>query len=136
LVAAFVVALPLMVLGPWAARLIGMSPAWAGAWFGGNIDTTAAVVGAGTIYGEEAVKVATIVKLSQNALIGVAAFLLALYWVINVERNDSGGRPSPRLIWDRFPKFVLGFILLSILTSLGWFSSEQLGDLKNLRQGR
>lgn len=128
------VALPLMVLGPWIAGLIGMSPAWAGAWFGGNIDTTAAVVGAGTIYGEEAVKVATIVKLSQNALIGVAAFLLALYWAVKVEQKETGQKPSAKLIWDRFPKFVLGFILLSILASFGLFDKEQLADLKNLRQ--
>lgn len=128
------VALPLMVLGPWAAGLIGMSPARAGAWFGGNIDTTAAVVGAGTIYGEEAVKVATIVKLSQNALIGVAVFLLALYWAVRVEQKETGQRPSARLIWDRFPKFVLGFILLSILASLGLFDKAQVTDLKNLRQ--
>lgn len=128
------IALPLMVLMPYVAGLMGMSSEWAGAWFGGNIDTTAAVVGAGTIYGEEAVKVATIVKLSQNALIGVAAFLLALYWVVKVEQKETGQRPSPRLIWDRFPKFILGFILLSILASLGLFASEQLADLRNLRQ--
>jgi uncharacterized membrane protein YadS len=129
-----VVALPLMVLGPWVAGMIGMSPAWAGAWFGSNIDTTAAVVGAGTIYGEEAVKVATIVKLSQNALIGVAAFLLALYWAVKVEQQETGQRPSAKLIWDRFPKFVLGFILLSMLASLGLFDKEQVADLRNLRQ--
>lgn len=128
------VALPLMVLLPWVAGVIGMSPEWAGAWFGGNIDTTAAVVGAGTIYGEEAVKVATIVKLSQNALIGVAAFLLALYWVLKIEQQEAGQQPSPKLIWDRFPKFVLGFILLSVLASLSLFSADQLNDLKNLRQ--
>jgi uncharacterized membrane protein YadS len=128
------VALPLMVLGPWIAGSIGMSPAWAGAWFGGNIDTTAAVVGAGTLYGEEAVKVATIVKLSQNALIGVAAFLLALYWAVKVEQKETGQKPSAKLIWDRFPKFVLGFILLSILASLAFFDKEQVADLKNLRQ--
>ncbi len=74
-------ALPMMVLMPWIAAATGMSPGWAGAWFGGNIDTTAAVVGAGAMYGEEAVRVASIVKMAQNALIGVVAFLLAVYWV-------------------------------------------------------
>jgi uncharacterized integral membrane protein (TIGR00698 family) len=128
------VTLPLMVLGPWVAEAIGMSPAWAGAWFGGNIDTTAAVVGAGTLYGEEAVKVATIVKLSQNALIRVAAFLLALYWAVKVEQKETEEKPSLSLIWERFPKFVLGFILLSILASLAFFDKEQVADLKNLRQ--
>lgn len=125
-------ALPLMVLMPWFATTIGMSPQWAGAWFGGNIDTTAAVVGAGTLFGEEAAEVASIVKLVQNALMGVAAFLLATYWALVKERNPQE-KPSPKLIWDRFPKFVLGFILLSVLASLSLFSKEQVGALNNLR---
>ena len=58
-----VTALPLMVIMPYIAGALHMSPEWAGAWFGGNIDTTAAVVGAGTIYGETAVAVASIVKM-------------------------------------------------------------------------
>ncbi len=125
-------ALPLMILMPYAATVIGMSPEWAGAWFGGNIDTTAAVVGAGTIYGEAAVKVASIVKLSQNTLIGVAAFLLAAYWAFKEERRPDE-RPSARLIWDRFPKFVLGFILVSVLASIGLFTGAQIKDINALR---
>ena len=125
-------ALPLMVLMPWFAGTIGMSPQWAGAWFGGNIDTTAAVVGAGTLYGEEAAQVASIVKLAQNALMGVAAFLLASYWALVKERSPQD-KPSARLIWDRFPKFVLGFIFVSILASLSLFTKEQIGAINNLR---
>jgi uncharacterized integral membrane protein (TIGR00698 family) len=125
-------ALPLMVLMPWFATSIGMSPAWAGAWFGGNIDTTAAVVGAGTMFGEEAAQVASIVKLAQNALMGVAAFLLASYWALVKERNPQD-KPSLKLIWERFPKFVLGFILVSALASLSLFSKEEIGAINNLR---
>lgn len=125
-------ALPLMVLMPWFATSIGMSPQWAGAWFGGNIDTTAAVVGAGTLFGEEAAEVAAIVKLVQNALMGVAAFLLASYWALVKERNPQE-KPGLKLIWVRFPKFVLGFILVSVLASLSLFSKEQVGALNNLR---
>ncbi len=128
-----VTALPLMVLTPMLAGALGLSPAVAGAWFGGNIDTTAAVVGAGTLYGEAAQKIATIVKTTQNALIGVVAFLLALYYAVVVERR-SGERPSPRLIWERFPKFVLGFIAASIIFSLGWIGKDAattIGALKN-----
>ena len=46
-----------------------------GAWIGGNIDTTAAVTAAGTIAGEEPLQIATIVKVTQNALLGVVAVL-------------------------------------------------------------
>jgi len=124
-------AIPLMVAMPWIARALGLPPDIAGAWFGGNIDTTAAVVGAGTMYGEVAQSVATVVKMSQNALIGVAAFLLALYYVVRVERKPSG-RPSVSLIWHRFPKFVLGFILMSVLASFGVFGGATVDALQAL----
>ncbi|MBW8010411.1 MAG: putative sulfate exporter family transporter [Chloroflexi bacterium] len=114
-----VFALPLMVLAPLAGSAMNLPEPIAGAWFGGNIDTTAAVVGAGTIYGETAQEVASIVKNTQNALIGLVAFLLTLYFVTHSE-DDQAQRPSLRIIWERFPKFVLGFILASILFTLGW----------------
>jgi uncharacterized integral membrane protein (TIGR00698 family) len=126
-----VTALPLMVLMPWIARAIGLSETVAGAWFGGNIDTTAAVVGAGTLYGETAQQVASVVKMSQNALIGVAAFLLAMYFVVKVERKPSE-RPSAIVIWQRFPKFILGFVLVSILASTGVLSGNAVTVLKAL----
>ncbi|GAP12635.1 predicted membrane protein [Longilinea arvoryzae] len=113
------VALPLMLILPLLAGALGLSQVVAGAWFGGNIDTTAAVVGAGTLFGEQAQKIATIVKSAQNALIGVVAFLLAVYAATHGEDGKPGARPSPRMIWDRFPKFVLGFVAASILYTLG-----------------
>ena len=106
-------ALPLMVIAPLIAGALNMPEPIAGAWFGGNVDTTAAVVGAGTIYGETAQKIASIVKQTQNALIGVVAFLLAFYFSTVVEGKKE--RPSAAIIWQRFPKFVLGFIIASLL---------------------
>ncbi len=125
-----VVALPMMVLMPLAAGALGLSDVIAGAWFGGNIDTTAAVIGAGTIYSEGAQQVASIVKNTQNALIGVVAFLLAVYYA---GKAESGQRPSARLIWDRFPKFVLGFVVASILYTLGWLDAgkDVINALRN-----
>lgn len=112
-----VTALPLMVIAPLLAGAMNLPEPIAGAWFGGNVDTTAAVVGAGTIYGKTAQQIATIVKSTQNAFIGVVAFLLALYFTTVVERK--GERPSASVIWQRFPKFVLGFILVSLLFTFG-----------------
>jgi len=130
-------ALPLMFLQPGVAVWLDLSPDVAGAWIGGNIDTTAAVVGAGAIHSQQALKVASIVKISQNALIGVVAFLLALYWVAVVERK-AGQRPRLRGIWERFPKFVLGFILASVVVTLaasaGWVGKTGLRDLRHLRE--
>jgi uncharacterized membrane protein YadS len=108
-----ITALPLMVIAPLLAGAMNMPEPVAGAWFGGNVDTTAAVVGAGTIYGETAQKIASIVKQTQNALIGVVAFLLALYFTTVVEGKKE--KPNAGIIWQRFPKFVLGFLVASLL---------------------
>jgi uncharacterized membrane protein YadS len=108
-----ITALPLMVIAPLIAGAMNMPEPIAGAWFGGNVDTTAAVVGAGTIYGETAQKIASIVKQTQNALIGLVAFALAFYFTTVVEGKKE--RPSASIIWQRFPKFVLGFIVASLL---------------------
>jgi uncharacterized membrane protein YadS len=116
-------ALPLMVLMPPIATAIGLTPQVAGAWFGGNIDTTAAVVGAGTMFSPKAQEVASVVKLSQNVLIGFVAFALAFYVALAV-RRDKDEAPSVGIIWQRFPKFVIGFVLVSLLVSVGAFSPE------------
>ena len=126
------IALPLMVLMPVIADALQLSPTVAGAWFGGNIDTTAAVVGAGTIYAEQAQSVATVVKSAQNVLIGFVAFALAMYFASVVNREAE--KPSPALIWQRFPKFVLGFALVSILVTVGAFTPASVSAMNNAMQ--
>ena len=108
-----------------------MPEAIAGAWFGGNVDTTAAVVGAGTIYGETAQKIASIVKQTENALIGVVAFLLPLYFATVVEGKKE--RPSAAIIWHRFARFVLGFILASLIFTFGWLAKDPANVMKVLK---
>jgi uncharacterized membrane protein YadS len=120
-----ITALPLMVIAPLLAGAMNMPEPVAGAWFGGNVDTTAAVVGAGTIYGETAQQIASIVKQTQNVLIGVVAFLLAFYFTTVVEGKKE--KPSAAIIWQRFPKFVLGFLLASLIFTLGWIDKEVAG---------
>jgi uncharacterized integral membrane protein (TIGR00698 family) len=109
-------AVPMLILQPLFAKWVGMSPAVAGAWLGGTIDTTGAVVAAGAIAGPEAMGVAVVVKMAQNVLIGVAAFGLAI-WFAFKGQAAGGEKPSPMDIWTRFPKFVLGFIVASLVFS-------------------
>jgi uncharacterized integral membrane protein (TIGR00698 family) len=111
-----ITAIPMVILMPYAANYLGLSQAVTGAWLGGTIDTTGAVVAAGSLVGEEALKVSTIVKFSQNVLLGVAAFIISVYWAYSKNPNATE-RPSLKIIWDRFPKFVLGFIAASLLFS-------------------
>jgi uncharacterized membrane protein YadS len=121
-----IVAVPMMIIMPWIARLLGIPELVAGAWMGGTLDTTGSVVAASSLISERAMKVGTIVKFSQNVLIGVAAFILAIWWSVSRKRAAaaagapavaSARRPSLSVIWERFPKFVLGFIAVSCLFS-------------------
>ena len=84
-----VVAMPMMVLMPWVAKAIGMPDVVAGAWLGGTLDTSAAVVAGGELISDAARDAAVVVKLSQNALIGVAAFLLTVWWTLK-RKTESG----------------------------------------------
>jgi uncharacterized integral membrane protein (TIGR00698 family) len=129
-----ITALPLMILMPIAADVLNLTPTVAGAWFGGNIDTSAAVVGAGTLAGPDAQKVATVIKLSQNVLIGFVAFALALYFATVVERGKNAPRPSLGVLWQRFPKFVLGFVFVSVLASIGAITPPLVRELNTATQ--
>lgn len=111
-----IVAIPMMIFMPYIAKWMDMSPEVAGAWLGGTIDTSGAVVAAGTMLGEEALKYATLVKFSQNVLLGVAAFFISIWWTYS-KKETNQPKPGLRTIWDRFPKFVLGFILVSLIFS-------------------
>ena len=111
-----VVAVPMMLVMPWAARAMGLSEVVAGAWLGGTLDTSASVVAAGELLGEQARNAAIVVKLSQNVLIGLAAFILTVWW--SVRRGEMASEQgSASVIWERFPKFVLGFLAASLVFS-------------------
>ncbi|MFZ2287695.1 MAG: putative sulfate exporter family transporter [Bacteroidales bacterium] len=113
-----VIAIPMMIFLPIIANWMGLSEIVTGAWLGGTIDTTGAVVAAGTIAGEEGLKYATIVKFSQNVLLGLAAFAISIFWAYRKRGVGEKGKHVPAgIIWERFPKFVLGFILASLAFS-------------------
>ncbi len=116
-----VCAVVLILVMPPIAKWLELPNNWAGAWVGGVIDNTGAVVAAGGIIGGDAAyKVAAMVKMAQNVLIGVAAFLMALWSTMSLDRKETGAveRPSFMEIWYRFPKFVVGFIVASIVVSV------------------
>jgi uncharacterized integral membrane protein (TIGR00698 family) len=113
------VAIPMLILQPWIIRHFGIPEIVGGAWLGGTLDTTASVTAAAQLVGPTALKAGVIIKFSQNVLIGVAAFLIAAWWIVkknpaSAERTEGKGIG---VIWERFPKFVLGFIAASLLFS-------------------
>jgi len=107
----------MMIFMPMLIHAMGMSAVLGGAWMGGTIDSTGAVVAAGAFLGPQAETVAAVVKMIQNVLIGVVGFAVALFWITSVEREAGGARPGLGQIWVRFPKFIVGFVAASILFS-------------------
>lgn len=107
----------MMITMPLIISAIGMDPMIGGAWMGGTIDATGAVVLAGEALGPLAGQVAAMVKMIQNVLIGVIAFAIAVFFATKVERKEGDPAVGIDEIWHRFPKFILGFIAASIVFS-------------------
>jgi len=107
----------MMIAMPPLIKAVGMDEQVGGAWMGGTIDATGAVVAAGALLGDNAEVVAAVVKMIQNVLIGIVAFCVAVAWVTKVERDPKAPRPSAMEIWYRFPKFIVGFVAASLLFS-------------------
>lgn len=133
-----ITAIPMMIFMPMIAKYFDLSQEVTGAWLGGSIDTTGAVVASGSLVGETALKISTIVKFSQNVLLGLAAFAISVYWTYtkHPKSNEPDGKPGIKIIWQRFPKFVLGFLAASLLFSFVLspeLSASVKGSLKNLQ---
>ncbi len=110
-----VCAVILIIIMPPIALAMGLPANMAGAWIGGVIDNTGAVAAAGAVYpGEAAVTVALIVKMAQNVLIGFAAFFMALWATMSLDRKAGAAKPSIVEVWWRFPKFIVGFVVASL----------------------
>jgi uncharacterized membrane protein YadS len=129
-----IIALPMMIFMPPLANAIGLDPIVAGAWIGGTIDTTGAVVATGAQLGDEALKISTIVKLSQNVLLGIAAVAISFFWMLKGKEGSTTSKPQWGLIWERFPKFVLGFMLASIVFSF-FLSADTITHTKGFMKG-
>lgn len=112
------VAIPMLLIQPWIIRHFNIPEIVGGAWLGGTLDTTASVTAATQLVGPVATKAGVIIKFSQNVLIGIAAFFIASWWALR-EKGDKKGEKSPglKIVWERFPKFVLGFIAVSLIFS-------------------
>ena len=101
-----------------------------GLWAGLAVDNTAEATAAGALYSDAAGKVAVLAKTTRNALIGFVVLAYAIYWASRGEAQVIGNRAA--FLWRKFPKFVLGFLFISLLATFGFFTKPQLTSLANL----
>ena len=117
---------------PLAARAFGLPTGVAGAWIGTSEFADAAGLAAAQAYGgyaghvpgiagtaDAAVNAFTLMKvIGRDVWIGVWAFVLAIVATTRWERTGIQSKPNPGEIWRRFPKFVLGFLIASVVVAV------------------
>ena len=101
-----------------------------GVWSGLAVDNTAEAAAAGALYSDTAGKLAVLTKTTRNALIGFVVLAYAIYWASRGQAQAVGNKAA--FLWQKFPKFVLGFLLISLLATLTVFNKDQITALANL----
>ncbi len=137
----------LLILPFIAENFLWKEPMVAGAWMGLAVKTDGAAVASGAVVDSlirakavtmEGVKykegwmmgAATTVKVFIDIFIGVWAFILAIIWCSVIECKP-GERIRPGQIWERFPKFVIGYVItFLIILFIGVTSPELMGKTK------
>lgn len=118
-------ALAMIIILPFVANYFNLPPGVAGAWIGSSEFADAAGFAAASTYGrmagneDAAIKAFTLIKvIGRDMWIGVWSFVFALISTLVWEKRVVGARPDIGEIGRRFPKFVIGFLISSILISL------------------
>jgi uncharacterized membrane protein YadS len=98
-----------------------LSPGEAGAWVGNSEFADAAgfavVAELATRFGEAPIHAFTLMKvIGRDIWIGIWCLILSVVSVVFWERRE-GSRLGAGVVWERFPKFVLGFFAACVLLS-------------------
>ena len=101
-----------------------------GIWTGLAVDNTAEATVAGALYGDEAGRIAILAKTARSSFIGFVVLGYAVYWASRGQAQHV--QHKALFLWQKFPKFILGFVAISILATAGFFSAPQLTSLGNL----
>lgn len=135
-------AIIMIFLLPFIFRLMHLHPGIAGAWVGTSEFADAAGFAAASAYGrmvgneDAAIKAFTLMKvIGRDIWVGIWSFIFAVISCVKWEKVSSSEKPELKEIWWRFPKFVLGFFLASMLiTAISSFYT--LGEYNSLLKPR
>jgi len=119
-----------LVVFPLVGHVLHMSDRAYGLWTGLAVDNTAEATAAGALYSEAAGKIAVLAKTCRNATIGFIVLGYAIYWSSKGQASQVANKGA--FLWKKFPKFILGFLLISLLATVGFFTKPQTVALGNL----
>lgn len=112
---------------PVIGKVFHFSDAAFGTWAGTAVNDTSQVVATGFAYSDAAGRVATAVKLTRNALMGLVIVGAGLAYSRSNEQEEGGSGRTQTSFWIRlkqsFPLFVVGFLLMALLNTFGVFTS-------------
>lgn len=116
---------------PLLAATFGIPDVVYGAWAGLSMFSTGTSVAAGFAVSEAAGQWATVVKMSRNAFIGVWALLYTIYY-LKPETSTETADGTISYLWRRFPKMIVGFVIVSVIASSGMLTDPQITAMKNI----
>jgi uncharacterized integral membrane protein (TIGR00698 family) len=119
-----------LFLFPLVGHWLHMSDHAYGLWTGLAVDNTAEATAAGALYSDAAGKFAVLAKTCRNATIGFVVLGYAIYWASKGQAAEVENKAA--FLWRKFPKFILGFLLISLLATVGFFTKPQLTAVANL----
>lgn len=134
-----------MIFGlPLFIKAMGIPSGPAGAWIGTSEFADAAGIAAAASINEQAIKTFTLMKVvGRDMFVGIWCFVMAMISVTKWEKRSDGTKPSAGEIWNRFPKFVIGFFVASIIVTIliacvnsamsGTINESIIGPIKSLR---
>jgi uncharacterized integral membrane protein (TIGR00698 family) len=115
---------------PLVGHTLHLSDRGYGLWAGLAVDNTAEASAAGALFSDAAGKVAVLAKTCRNAMIGFVVLGYAIYWASKGQAGKVQNKAA--FLWSKFPKFVLGFLVVSLLASIGFFTKPQITAIGNL----
>lgn len=111
-----------LVFFPLVGHALHMSDHAYGLWTGLAVDNTAEATAAGALYSDAAGKFAVLAKTCRNACIGFVVLGYALYWA--KKGQAAAIEHKGAFLWRKFPKFVLGFLFISLLATIGTLDAK------------
>lgn len=130
--ATFLFDMAMIVLFPIMGRMLGLSDMAYGLWAGTAVNDTSSVVAAGYAYSEAAGDFATMVKLTRTLSI-IPTVLVFTFINLRLKKKNNLAKDQKKLnVWGLFPWFIVGFIGLAIVNSIGLIPTEISSAAKDI----
>ncbi len=120
----FLFNLAAVIIFPLLGRLLDMPAETFGVWAGTAVNDTSSVMAASFAYDAASVPIATLVKMTRTVMIVPMALLFSFVAASRAKKAAGGAFGGKFSLVKVFPWFVLGFLLMSVLTTWGGLPAD------------